>query len=673
MTIRIRILLIIICAAIAMPAGSARAENPQDVFEIAKLCHAYNSGKIQEVYTALSGAQEGAIVPEDLQARIIEEYNAANPDAARMREEEKGIVSARQAYKKTIIAPQTRNAAAENPHFETVTTVGMNSQDAESSSDRSFDEKGYYLANHMSMNFQKDGVDHRLDTDVTGYRNSHQDLRLRRATYAQTGRNHRFLLGDLETSLSRYVMRGTYYRGASLNLFGDKNIFQCLAGAVPNYNAEDEEYLYKRRVIGVRDEFRMRQWWTTAFAFMNLKDKDGIRSLSDNYNPKENQVGSWGNTFVLSPYWQIVTESAYSMTSEDRTKEDFTIRDRDLRGTAHFVSSNINWQKLQIVNSYERISYGFRSYTDLSSDTTFYSALSPDREIIYSMVNYYPTDNFFMGVDLSRNITNVSGRDDIETLEQRRYGAYARYQLPLDLPRLNWRSYIYDNTAKPGPDQAQDKTLAWTHEFALYKNIFDTDMTLSYENKQFFDATATYPNLSDIYTLELSRDLIPDKINVDCRYSFEDSNEIMDSSRAQDYKEQVFNVNFGVQPFESSTLFFNAGYELDHIRYYLAPSSHLTTQSLVWGVTWPVTTKFMGRDLTLSPYGEIIKSFKTDSTRDKLEFIGKLEGTYFLKDSTLSLVAEYRNSREDDEPYTDTVGAKEFRIFLTYRTKYDFK
>ncbi len=663
---------IVLAAAFFACATSAYAQG--DIFETAKLCHAYTTGKLSDAYAAVSGAaSETVTIPEELQTQIIEEYESLYPTQNRLNEEKKGLVAARCAYKKIITSPQTKNAGKEKPHFETTTTGGVNTQDAESSSDRSFDEKGYYLTNHMNLNYNDGNVDRRLDTDATGYRNSHQELRLRRGTYTQSNESHRFLLGDIETSMSRYVMRGTYYRGSSLSLLGDRNTLQCTAGIVPNYDIEPEEYRYERRIISAKDEMKVRDNWTSAVAFMDLKDKDSIRGLSDNYNPKENQVGSWANTFVLSPFWNIATESAYSVASEDRTKEDITTRDRDVRGNAHFIASTINWPTIQIINSYERLSYGFRSYTDISSDTSFYSALSGDKEIIYSGLNYTPNSQLFIGGDLSRVITNLSRKPDVDTLELRRYAAYAHYQLPFDLPRLNWRTYVYNNISGPGPDQAEENTLEWTHEFSLSKTLFDTDFTASYERKRFFDPIATYPDDADVYALEAAKGFFNDRLTLDARYSFETADEIVNGSSRQDYEEDLFNTNIGIQPFDELTLFLNAGYEWEQIRYYIAPTSHVTTQSVLCGFSWPLNMKVCGHDFTLSPSAEIIKSLKTDGTMERMEYLGRLEGIYFLKSSQLSLTAEYRKYHEEDDPYSELIGTKECRVFLTYRTNYDFK
>lgn len=684
------ILIIGFAAFSCQPSAISWAEpiQPSQIeFAIAKGCHLYDSGKLKE---ALREFQ--SILKEDPANQTAAGYankiwlrlNATAVSSWELSEEMIGYKNALIARKKIEVTDQEKyvSHAKDQPYerFINNTTFGYNDRQFEASTDRSFSADGFFIAERLRMDgvFQ-DNWRNTFSLDARHHDNGYEDTRVRRLTYAISNPGGlRFIAGDTSTQLSRYTLRGLYYRGANLSVDNDKNEFKILLGATPHLLTRtqggqniDSGYIHPRRVFAVRDAYKPNDSYKIGVSFMELRDSERIRVIDTNYNPKLNRVVAIDQKIEPVPNkWKIKTESAYAASDEDRTDKAILVKDEKLKDFAHYIESAIEIQRFRLVNSFERVGSDFRSYADLAStNATWLSSITADREKIDNYLEYRPFDfdPLYLDLQLSRVRNNLDKDNDVEMNQQTNYEAGLRF-VPEEyewLPQAGVRLKFLNTLNIPGSQYASGDVSDRDILFELAKRLYGIDLNTSYTNRKTLDNIETFGSYANIYNVRFAKELT-DMVLLSGNWYHSNTQKNQNGNEGTIGRENFFNINTALRLWAGANLSFGYGYENDIDSTGILGDTKINTYSTTF--SWPFSKYFLanGAELSLAPYITYqLADGKGGGNKERSVWTASMDGTYQIaRDHRISVSTLYR---EDQDNNSASAGTEDKRVLLTYQ------
>lgn len=687
-----KILFCLICLiSIFYPISLLQAEQfqtSQIELATAKGCLLYDCGKLND---ALKEFQY--ILSKDPlnQAALdyIKKIEARKRDAGisqwDLSEEVTGYKNALLAKKKIVITDQERytytGEFAPFERFINNTSVGYNDRHIDGANDISFSPDGFFIEEHMRLDANVNNWQNAVLMDARYHDNSHEDARLRKLTYAASNpaAGIRFIAGDTSTVLSRYTLRGMYYRGVNLTLNSGPNEFKVLWGAAPHFltktsdsqNIDAETYIHPRKVFGVRDAYKVMDGYKVGVSFMELRDSERVRVIDANYNPKLNRVFAIDQTIDAVPsIWKIETENAYSTSDEDRTDKDILVLDDKLKDTAHYIRSAIEVPKFRLINSFERIGPDFRSYSDLASTTTTWlSGITSDREKIYNYLEYRPfeDDPIYLDMNFSRVRNNLDDDNNVEMNQQTDYGAGLRY-MPYDcrwFPQSSVRLKFTNTLGVPGSLYTSNDLNDRDIIFELAKKLYGVDLNASYTNRKTLENIDTFATYTNIYGIRFAKELT-DMVLLSGDYSHSDSVKNQDCNDYKTGGEDSFNINTALRLWAGANLSFGYGYE-DAVDV-TGITGDTKINTYIASFSWPFTKYFTrsGSELILAPYITYqLANGLASGAQDRSILALAADASYIISNGhRLSLNASYR---EDQGENVIGTGTEDYRLLLTYQ------
>ena len=659
---------------------------------IAKGCHFYNLGKLNEammefqIVLAQDPANQTA---ENYINKIWSRFRDTGISNWELSEEITGYRNSLNARKKIQITDHQKPVLPyqDKPYerFINQTSFGFHDRSFEASADKSFDPDGSFIAEHVRMDEPINNWQNTISLDARYHDNSHEDARLRRIMYSLSEPGGlRFIAGDTSTSLSRYTMRGLYYRGVNLSVNNDVNEIKILWGATPHFLTKtqdhpnrDNGYIYPRKVFGIRDTFRVNDSYKVGVSFMALKDSERVRTIDTNYNPKENKIVAIDQAIDAVPdIWRIETENAYSRSDEDRTDKAILIKEEKLRDFAHYIRSAIEIPKFRLINSYERLGPDFRSYSDLASTSvTWLSGLTSDREILDNYLEYRPFDfdPLYMDLSFSRIRNNLDDDNDVEMNRQTNYGAGLRF-IPEEyewLPQAALRLKFLNTLGVPGSQYASNDVSDRDIIFELSKRLYGTDLNTSYTNRKTLDNIETFGTYADIYNIRAAKELT-DMVLLSTGWSHSSTYRDQNGSEGTTAREDFFDINTALRLWAGANLSFGYSYENDMDTTGILGDTKINTYSTTF--SWPFSKYFLnsGTELVLAPYFTYqLSDGQTTENKNRYVWTAALDATYNLaKDHKIVLSALYRQDENHYyDPVTDSAssGIEDRRLLLTYQ------
>lgn len=518
--------------------------------------------------------------------------------------------------------------------------------------------------------------------DALYHDDSYDSARIRRIMYSLSNPGGmRFIAGDTSTRLSRYIMRGMYYRGVNFALNDDINEFKILYGAAPHFmakttggvNKDQNIYIYPRKVLGARDAIKIMDGYKVGVSFMELRDSERVRTIDPNYNPKLNRVFSIDQSIEAVPgKWHIETENAFSTSDEDRSDKDIFSRDDRLKDTANYIRSEIALTRFRLINSYEIIGTDFRSYSDLASTTTSWVAgLTSDREKIDNYLEYRPFqfDPIFLDLYFSRIRSNFDRDVDIPTMRDKNYGVDLKYTPENEtwIPQSAIRLKVMDKFGTSGSQYASNDVSDRDIIFELAKKLYGVDLNGSYTYRNEVDNIDTYKTYSNIYNIRAAKELT-EMILFSAEYEHYDIYDDQDTVGGMDY------LNLGT----ALRLWTGANLSLDYSREDRSDKtgrlqdSNINTYSTTF--SWPWSHYFLdsGQEFNIAPYFTYqLSQGETAESKNRYIWTAACDANYQLaKDHRISASFLYRQDENDyyDPNTTSSSRAIEDRRFLlTYK------
>lgn len=674
--------------------GFAETIQPNQIdLAVARACHLYDSGRLKEAL-----AEFETILSQDPANRAAREYikkissriDASGASMWEINEAMVGYKNALLAKKKIEITDQEKyvSYSEDRPYerFVNRTSFGYNDRHFETNTDKSFSPDGFFIAEHIRMDTVLNDWRNTFSLDARYHDNSHEDARIRRLTYAISNPGGlRFIVGDTSTRLSRYTLRGLYYRGVNLSTSGENNEFKVLWGAVPRFmakttsgsNKDYDIYIYPRKVFGAQDIYKVMEGYKVGVSFMELRDSERVRTIDSNYNPKLNRVVAIHQSIDAVPdTWKIETENAYSISDEDRTDEDILIGEEKLKDAAHYIRSAIEVRKFRLINSYERIGSDFRSYSDLATTTSVWlSGIASDREKIDNYLEYRPFDfdPVYLDVYFSRVRSNLDKDNDIEMNQQINYGTSVRY-MPEEcdwFPRSAVRVKFMDTLSVPGSEFAANEVVDRDIIFELAKRLYGIDLETSYTNRKMVDNIDTFGTYTGIYSIRAAKELT-DMVLLSSEYSHSDARKDQDGSESRVAEENYFNVNTALRLWAGANL--SLGYAYEDDTDITGTSGDTKTDTYSATFSWPFTKYFLrnGSEIILTPYFTYqLANGRSAESKDRYIWTSAVDATYMLaKDHRVSINVYYRDDQnyyEDTSTGSSSTQIEDYRFLLTYQ------
>jgi len=672
---------------ILLSSASFAAEAlPSDMaLTIARGCRLYDLGKLKEAM-----AEFQAVLKEDPKNPAASDYlnkiwiklNETGVTSQELSEQITGYKNAINARRRIEITDQQKPALdyGGKPYerFINQTSVGFNNRKFGSSSDTSFDPKGAFVAEHIRLDQPQNEWQNTFSLDARYHDNSHEDLRIRRIMYSLSNPNGmRFIAGDTSTNLSRYTMRGMYYRGVNFALKNEVNDFKILWGETPHFMTKttehpnrEKEYIYPRKVFGVRDAYKVMDGYKIGVSYMELKDSERVRSIDPSYDPKLNRVVAIDQSIEAVPEkWNIETESAYSTSDEDRTDKDILVRGKQLKDFANYIRSELTIPKFRLVNSYERIGSDFRSYSDLASTNTLgIAGITSDREKIDNYLEYRPFefDPIYMDLSFSRVRNNLEHKSNMEMTQQTNYGTGLRFSPDIDnwLPQSAIRLKVMNTLSVPGSDYASNDVSDRDIIFELAKKLYGVDLNTSYTYRKTIDNIETFGSYTNIYNIRAAKE-ITDMILLSGEYMHSDTTKNQDGSEGRTNGQNFINLSTGLRLWAGANLSLDYSYQDLSDKTGMLQDEKTNIYSTTF--SWPFSHYFLnsGAELSFAPY---LTYMITDSRKDIAShstWTAALDATYQMgKGHRLSADFLYRNDQDNAISSGDT---EDRRFLLTYQ------
>ena len=570
--------------------------------------------------------------------------------------------------------------------FINQTSFGSNSRNFEPSTDTSFGPSGFFIAEHLRLDQPANNWQNTFSLDARYHDNSHEDARIRRIMYSLSNPGGmRFIAGDTSTRLSRYIMRGMYYRGVNLALNNDANEFKILWGAVPHFVAKTQDtgnkdtdiYIYPRKVFGARDAIRVLDGYKIGVSYMELKDSERVRTIDTNYNPKLNRVAAIDqNIEVVPEKWRIETEDAFSTSDEDRTDKDILVKDEKLKDFAHYIRSDITLPRFKLINSYERIGADFRSYSDLAStNTTWLSGITSDREKIDNYLEYrpYELNPVYLDLYFSRVRNNLDRDNDLETGRQQNYGVDLRFtpEPGYWMPQSALRLKIMDRLSVPGSQYASNDVSDRDIIFELAKKLYGIDLNTSYTYRNSIDNIDTLNTYSNIYNIRAAKELT-DMVLLSAGYQHYDTRQDEGSLKGTTGRQDFLNLSTALRLWAGANLSFDYSYEDTSDRTGTLQDTNANIYSTTF--SWPFSHYSLnnGREFSIAPYFTYqLTQGSAAESKNRYIWTAALDANYQLaKGHRISASFLYRqdeNSYYDPSTGSSSRGIEDRRFLLTYK------
>ncbi|MBI4335900.1 MAG: hypothetical protein HY589_04520, partial [Candidatus Omnitrophica bacterium] len=505
--------------------------------------------------------------------------------------------------------------------------------------------------------------------------NKREDIRLRGATWWMQNEKVQLMLGDTSTHFSRYVLNGVNYRGINVrmdayqSMFGDvKDKVTILYGQVPYFYLNEDEYIYPRQIVGLRNEMDIWTWWefNTSLAYI-LDSAPRVIKLDPLNKAKENALLGIDQVFRIIPgIWTFTNETALNYADDDREVDN-----KILRSWATYFVSDFKTRELKIYNSYERVDPDFRTFTGL----TGYFAnkqVSTNKEHVLNFIEYNPYDEVDLGLQYSKTRTNLDKSYNVETVEENNYKANLKISPTNGLPRFSLRGSIWTSTSNPGTVSSPKEQSNWDTVFEVAKTYGITDVSAAMGWRgysQFINESNSYGDaLERSFTLSANRKVF-DRITITPSYTFLRA----DLKKKPNRRVSIDNITSHLFDLSvSSPLWDTAALTLDYnfsdTEDFATPGLMGSNNAFTTTFSWPFTTTLgFRKKFVFSPYLSYHVSGGTATFLDRDYFSGRLEGDYFLTENTkFNLSGEYRDNTASDPAYLGF--GDEYRIMLTYKT-----
>lgn len=653
---------------------------------VAKACHFYDLGNLKEAmmeFQIVLKQDPGNKAANDYINKIWARLNETGISSWELSEQETGYKNALNARKKILITDQEKPVLGPNDkpfqRFINQTSIGKSDRYLSGTTDTSFKPHGLFISEHIRMDEPINDWQNTFSLDGRYDKGGHEDIRLRRIMYSLSRQGGmRFIAGDTSTNLSRYTLRGMYYRGVNFSMNDERNEFKILWGAEPHFMARTEDnpgrkenYIYPRKVFGMRDAFKVMDGYKVGVSMMDLRDTARVRSIDANYDPKLNRVYSVDQSIEVVPEkWRIETESAYSTSDEDITGQDIlaTNGEKTLKGFSNYIRSAIQMPKFKLINSYERIGADFRSYSDLAStNITWLSGITSDREILDNYLEYRPFDfdPIYLDLHLSRVRNNLEKENNLQMNKLTDYGAGLRFSPDIDnwLPQAGIRLKVTDRLGVPGglyqSNDASDRDII----FELAKRLYGVDLNTSYTRRKAIENTETFGTYSNIYNIRAAKELT-DMVLLSTEYSHSDIYKNQDASESAVGKDNFINLSAALRLWAGANLSLDYSYQNRTDTTGMLGDAKGNIYSTTF--SWPFSRYFLdtGGEFNIAPY---LTYMLDESRKDSNHYIWSA-----AMDATYQIAKDYRLSanflyRKDQGNSTDYGFAEDKRFLLTYQ------
>jgi len=653
---------------------------------LARACHLYDMGNLKEAMMEFQIALKNDPnnkAASDYMEKISMRLSETGISKSELTEQETGYKNALNARKKILITDQEKPVLGlgDKPfqRFINQTSIGKTDRYLGGTADTSFRPHGLYIDQEMRMDEPVNNWQNTFSLDGRYNKGGHNDARLRRIMYSISNpEGIRFIAGDTSTRLSRYTLRGMYYRGVNFSLNDERNEFKVLWGAAPHFMTKTEanpdrkeDYVYPREIFGMRDAFKVIDGYKIGVSMMELRDTARVRSIDPNYDPKLNRVYSFDQTIdVIPEKWRIETESAYSTSDEDITGQNILVTngEKTLKDFSNYVHSAIQLPKFKFINSYERIGPDFRSYSDLAgTNTTWAGGIRSDREILDNYLECRPFDfdPLYLDMHFSRIRNNLEKENNLEMNKLTDYGTGLRFSPDMDnwLPQAAIRLKVMDRLGVPGglyqSNDESDRDII----FELAKKIYGVDLNTSYTRRKAIENTETFGTYSNIYNIRTAKQLT-DMVLFSTEYSHSDIYKNQDGSESTVGKDNFINLSAGLALWAGANLSLDYSYQDQTDTTGMLGDSKGNIYSTTF--SWPLSKYFLktGAEFNIAPY---LTYMLDDSRKDGRRSIwsAALEATYQIaKDNRLSASLLYR---EDQNNTAISGSSNDKRVLLTYQ------
>lgn len=608
--------------------------------------------------------------------RTVEEVSVRQAAQRQTSDQRRGVVAST-LRRLELTALPSRPARHGSGRFEQTTFLGTYKYRAGDRGDRTLNGRwGYYGVEAIRWE-DPDWTPGGYLAAEWDYFNRHtEDVRLRQVTYSATEGPWRYVVGDTSTKLSRYVVRGVTYRGIDAMLAADQADLHLFYGASPVFLTDNEEYIYPRRIFGVRGAADLTDAYRVGLSLSHLDDSDRIRRVNST-NPKENLVIGFDQRYEVIPgRWTLASEVAFSTTDPNGSRDA-----DDLGGSAIYLSSDVSWEGGRWGSRYERLGHGFRSLLGLSETVGSLNPITADRQEIGTDLEWRPTRTTGLLLDYSEYRSNLDGRADIETVREHRYGGRAWWDAPDPWPQLSTRITWADRLTVPGNDFQSARRQGWDNRIELAKSVDlsrewrDLDLRAAYLYRESLDSlTSPLRELTE-QRYELRGALpLSERLQLNSLWAFARLfDEATSGDRARIADQWLINLSLAARLWDTASL--TLGYEpLAHDATTFGNRFRTFEESQTYEVTfrWPWVRPgaLAGGAVSLSPYLSFFyEDVDSGTAPDRTFFSSRLEAAWEpAPDHRLGVDLEYRDGRSDDDPL---LGSKEFRMFLVYRGGWD--
>lgn len=646
-----------------------------DEFAIARAVYLYNQRRFAE---AKGDLKEIAIenpnnpIARAYIGRIDSAFDSRQKTKKELEEEIKGIASVEQAQLGGNYGKEEFGDTDGNEKFTTNTFLSTAKVNQKGD-----DLRNYHVSEGLRMEGSLNDFKYTATANINYYNQNsrREDWRLVNATWWMQNDKLRFILGDTSSYLSRYVLNGVNYRGVNINMnlyesmFGDiKDKMTFLYGKVPYFWQTEDEYIYPRDIMALRNEIDISNWWELNTSFAYIWDNDTrVKKINVNNNGKKNGIFGIDQIFRIIPgVWTFTNETAFSYDNES-IEEDID----SINGWATYWVSDIKTKTLKVYNSYERIEPEFRSYVGLTGFTAN-KQVTIDREHILNFLDYTPYEEVDLGLQYSRTRTNLDKKDDVQTIMDSNYKANLKIMPKNALPEFSLRGSIWTSNCEPGPVGSPQSESSWDAIFAMSKTLWETDWTTSYGIKgysQYINDTHSYGDaLEHSFSLGASKRYF-DRITLTPSYTLSRATLKKEPNRpisTDSVFSHMLDVSFSSILWDTANL--TIDYNLSRTQDFATPSLWGTNNAFTTTFSWPFTT-MLGRNkkFVLSPYLAYHYSAGSATLLDRRYFSGRVEGDYFLtQNSKFNLSGEYRDNVASDPTYNGY--SDEYRVMLSFKT-----
>lgn len=463
----------ILILAILLPSPAFAAEPPSDyLLQMARVDFYLRKQQFTQA------AEELGRVPKDRQSEpLFQKY------AEKVMAELYGPLTKK--------APAAAAPGAPQDYILNQLRVTRRKKDADERADKTTDERGWQVNEHLESDVEgKDGIRAKFVADIDGYQDGHNDLRYRTLLADFYEGPAHFAIGDTATYTTPFFLRASRFRGLHLLLPGENNEFQAVFGAYPVWLESRDEYIYPRRVWGLRDRVNLDDGrFKFGAGLVQTRDNDKIRTedganpqarVDPVFNARDNIVVSLDQEFKLIPeVWYVKAAQAYSNTDdrldEDRFGETTKLKDTSFRAESLFIHPAFRSN-----STFERTGPDFRLLTDLPQ-----GAVNSPKDIradimrITEALDFRPFGPFDLDVEGSWVRNNLDGDNMVEMTRQSWYTADLGIGVPRDWPKPRVRGTWFHTISSPGTSSrpAQTRTLdlrgELSHQYeGLYGSLF---------------------------------------------------------------------------------------------------------------------------------------------------------------------------------------------------------